>query len=145
MHEPLFDCSPIGKTAKRLKVVWIGFATAKAKRGSNVEREQMAAMWLAGRSGPAVAFQHLDDLQVFRKTIAMDGIEQQNIAIRSKTAVSDQVARISKREECLPGGEWRVVHTCDLCLSVKIKRVTHVLEPLEFVGFQFLCCQKRRL
>ena len=58
---PIFYHGPIGKPAERLKTVWIGFAAAQTEDSRNVETKQVAAVWSAGGSRPAMLFQHLDD------------------------------------------------------------------------------------
>src|SRR5262245_49595953 len=78
----------------------------------------------------------------------MCGIENQNIAVGTETAITKQVSRVGQREERLADAERRVVFAGDLRVGLKIERITHILEPSESVRRQRLRradCRFRRV
>jgi hypothetical protein len=119
-NAPIFYHNPIAKPAERLKTMWIGFAAAQAEGSRNVETEQGASVWPAGGSRPAILFQHLDDPQVLRKTVAVYGIEHQDIPIWPKTPIAYQVPRIGQGEKSLTCGDWGVIRSSNVRLSLEI-------------------------
>src|SRR5262245_1601139 len=124
--------------------MWIRFAAAKPERGRDVKRKQMASMRLATLQRPAIAFQHLKDSQVLRKAIAMRGVEQEKITAGPEAAVTEQVSRVSQREDRFADTERQVIRGCEPSVGLKIERITHVLKPSEFVRLQRLRRADRR-
>src|SRR5215475_5310044 len=122
----------------------IRFAAAKPERGRDMKRKQVAPVWLEPPQRPAIAFQRLEDSEVLGKTIAMRGVEQENITVGSETAITEKVSRVSQREERFADAEGRIICTGDLRVGLKIERITHVLKPSESVRRQRLRRADRR-
>jgi hypothetical protein len=73
--------------AEGLETERVDLGTAEPKRGDDVEAKEMAAMWPERRARPAALFEHLDNLQVARQAVTMDGIEKEDVSVTTRSAV----------------------------------------------------------
>src|SRR5262245_23913757 len=139
MDISIFDYGIISESAEWLKIMRIRFASAKAERCRNVQRKKMSAVRYAALPGPAIAFQRFNDFQIFRKSVAVGGVEQWNIAVAPQAAISQQVFRFGQREERLAGAERRCEFEGDIFMGLEIERIAHILKPSESILRQSLC------
>jgi len=73
--------------AEGLETKRVDLGTAEPKRGDDVEAKEMAAMRPERRARPAALFEHLDNLQVARQAVTMDGIEKEDVSVTTQSAV----------------------------------------------------------
>ena len=76
--------------AEGLETERVDLGTAEPKRGDDVEAKEMAAMRPEPRARPAALFEHLDNLQVARQAVTMDGIEKEDVSVTTQSAVADR-------------------------------------------------------
>ena len=110
-----------------------------------MQSEQMTAMWLTRRSRPSFALDHLDDPEVFGQPITNHRIEEQDVAVGSQAAVTQEVIRISQREQRLPGDQWRLVRAPEAGKGLEVQRIAHIFKPVQSIGRQSLGGPQRRL
>src|SRR5579872_1802161 len=85
---PVRERRVVGESSERLEAQRVDLSAAEPEGADDMQAEQVPSMGPERGAGPAVRFEVLDDPQVPRQPIAVDGVEQQNIALGPESAVA---------------------------------------------------------
>jgi len=66
-----------------------------------MEAEEVAAMRPEGRTLPSARLHRLNDLEIAGQAVAMDGIEQQDVAVAAQATMAVEQPRLGRGEEGL--------------------------------------------
>src|SRR6516165_7624407 len=117
--------------AEGLETERVDLGTAEPKRGDDVEAKEMAAMRPERRARPAALFEHLDNLQVARQAVTMDGIEKEDVSVTTQSAVPIEQIGLCRGEQRFAGGDRRGIAPCDCGEGFEIQRIADIFEPPE--------------
>ena len=98
----IHDASAFGHAAEGLEGERIQLGAAQPQSRRHMQAEQVPAMRPERPRGPAARQEFLDDSNIGRQAVAMRGIEDQYIAIRTQAAMPRQQARLLRREQASP-------------------------------------------
>ena len=85
---------------------------------------------------PRVGLEHFHGAQIFNQPVGQRAVELQPVAFGTHAAVTNQVARIKRREQVLAGRHRPLVMIRQFGLQLEVERVTRLFVPEQAVGFE---------
>src|SRR5712692_4522091 len=128
------DANAVRKSAEGLEQVGIGLVSAQPEPRGDIERHLVPAVRDAAAGRPAVPANGVEGAQVFDQSVAQGAVELQPVAIGAHSAITEQVARVLRREEVLAGRQRPLVLARQLRLQVVVERIARFLVPEEAVA-----------